>query len=213
MVRRVGAAGVDSLGCTWAQGSFVNFNLPDRDVFAVNANTLAAGSIFSTVGTILFNMTVNSVTGKLYVSNTESPNHIRFEGPGVFGGSTVQGHLSESRITVIDPVGLSVAPKRLNQHIDYDALHTDAGANHAAIDAQIPHSLATPLQVVVSNTAGDQKVYVAAFGSGKVGVLDASDLGDRTSRRTSSHHGQRNIATGGGPAGLASTARATASHC
>ena len=71
----------------------------------MNANTLAPGNIFTHVGTILFNMAVNPVSGKLYVTNTELPNHVRFEGPGVHGGSTVQGHLSESRITVIDPVG------------------------------------------------------------------------------------------------------------
>ena len=68
-----------------------------------------------------------------------------------FGGSSVQGHLSESRISVLDPSGSgSVDPQHLNQHIVYADLHTDAGANHAAIDAQIPHSLATPLQTVVS---------------------------------------------------------------
>ena len=204
IVQRVGANWVDAIGCTW-NSIAVNFTLPDRDVFAMNANTLNAGSIFTSVGTILFNMVVNPVTGKLYVSNTESPNLTRFEGPGVFGGSTVQGHLSESRISVIDPLALSVAPKHLNQHIDYDALHTDAGANHAAIEAQKPHSLATPLQVVVSNTPGDQKVYVAAFGSAKIGVFDASDLEDPSfaTNFDPTVASASYIATGGGPAGLA----------
>ena len=54
------------------------------------------------VGTTLFNMAVNPVSGALYVSNTEARNEVRFEGPGIFGGSTVQGHLAESRITVLD---------------------------------------------------------------------------------------------------------------
>ena len=74
-------------------------SLPDRnDVFAVDANTLAAGSVFSSVGTILFNMAINPVTGKLYVTNTESRNHrATSKGPGDHGGSTVQGRLSESR--------------------------------------------------------------------------------------------------------------------
>jgi DNA-binding beta-propeller fold protein YncE len=204
IVRRVGNNWVDSLGCTWNSVA-VNFSLPDRDVFAVNANTLTAGSIFTTVGTILFNMAVNPVTGKLYVSNTDSPNHVAFEGPGNFGGTTVQGHLSESRITVIDPVGGTVAPKHLNKHIDYNQLHTDVGANHAAIEAQKAHSLATPLQVVVSNTPGDQRVYVAAFGSGKVGVFDASDLEDPSfaANFDPTAASARYIATGGGPAGLA----------
>jgi len=204
IVQRIGALWIDSLECTWAN-AFVNFNLPDRDVFALNANTLATTSFFTGVGTILFNLTVNPVTGRLYVSNTESPNRTRFEGPGLFGGSTVQGRLSESRITVIDPGSASVAPKHLNQHIDYGQLHTDAGANHAVIDAQIPHSLATPLQIAVADTPGDQKVYVAAFGSAKIGVFDASDLEDPAFATnfdpTAASAGY--IATGGGPGGLA----------
>ena len=184
---------------------FVRFSLPDRDVFSLNANTLVPGSIFSSVGTVLFNMALNPVTGKLYVSNTESPNLTRFEGPGQFGGSTVQGHLSEARITVVDPAGASVAPKHLNPHIDYGELHTNPGANHAAIDAQIPHSLATPLQMAVSNTPGDQKVYVAAFGSAKIGVLDASALEDPDfpSHFDPTVASAGYIQTGGGPAGLA----------
>ncbi len=201
LVKFDGANWVDALGCTWN----VPFNLPDHDVFAVDANTLTAGTLFDHVGTILFNMAVNPVTGKIYVTNTESPNDVRFEGPGVFGGSTVQGHLSESRISVLDPAGPSVDPQHLNQHIDYGQLHTDAGANHAAIDAQIPHSLATPLQVVVS---GDQKVYVAAFGSAKIGVFDVAQIEDPAFEvdfdPTTASAGY--IATGGGPAGLALSA-------
>jgi DNA-binding beta-propeller fold protein YncE len=203
IVQHNGTAWVDSLGCTW--NGFVPFSLPDRDIHALDADTLVAGSAFQSVGTILFNMAVNPVTGKLYVTNTESPNRTRFEGPGAFGASTVQGHLSESRITVIDTATLVAAPKHVNQHIDYGALHTDAGADHVAIEAQKAHTLATPLQILVTNTPGDQKVYVAAFGSAKVGVFDASDLEDplfaTSFDPTVASAGY--IPTGGGPAGLA----------
>ena len=47
-------------------------------------------------------MAVNPVSGAVYVSNTESRNEVRFEGPGVFGGSTVQGHLA--RVAHHDPL-------------------------------------------------------------------------------------------------------------
>ncbi|MFQ5418242.1 MAG: YncE family protein, partial [Myxococcota bacterium] len=119
LVKFDGATWRDAAGNDW--GAAVQLSLPDHDVFSVDANTLAPGSIveFDHVGTILFNMAVNPVSGKIYVTNTELPNHVRFEGPGNHGGSTVQGHLSESRITVIDPGVPSVAPKHLNQHIDY----------------------------------------------------------------------------------------------
>jgi DNA-binding beta-propeller fold protein YncE len=203
IVRFDGSDWRDANGCTW--NAAVELSLPDHDVFSVNANTLAAGPTFDSVGTILFNMAINPVTGKLYVTNTESRNEVRFEGPGAHGGSTVQGHLSESRVSVLDPAVVSVDAQHLNQHIDYTQLHTDSGANHAAIDAQAAHSLATPLQIVVSSEASDQRVFVAAFGSSKIGAFMASELEnplfetdfDPTSASASY------IDTGGGPAGLA----------
>src|SRR5262245_12935681 len=170
---------VDTIGRNW--NSTVSFSLPDRDVFAVNANTLVAGNVFAGVGTILFNMAVNPASGRLYVTNTELPNNRRFEGPGVFGGSTVQGHLSESRITVIDPATpSSVDPQHLNKHINYSLLHTAAGANHALINAQAQHSLATPTQVVVSSNA--RKSNWAGLGRAKTAALTRAKPETRASK-------------------------------
>lgn len=174
-----GSQWLDAKNRDWS--SVVNFTMPDKDVFAFNANATGLNNLnevaYSGVGTILFNMTVNPVTGKLYVSNTESPNLTSFEGPGVFGGSTVQGRLSETRITVIDPVATTVSPKHLNNHIDYSKLHT---ANDPQIDADIvamrPHTLSLPMQMVVSNDGAT--IYMAAKGSNKVGVFSASDIED-----------------------------------
>ena len=49
---------------------------------------------------------VNPVSGKVYVSNTEARNDVRFEGPGAGfkppASRTVRGHLHEARITVLD---------------------------------------------------------------------------------------------------------------
>lgn len=182
----------------------VRFNLPDHDVFSINANTLAAGSVveYDHVGTILFNMVANPVSGRVYVTNTELPNHINFEGPGVHGGSTVQGHLSESRITVLNPATGGVDPQHLNQHIDYSQRHTDVGANHAAIDAQAAHSLATPLQPVVSSDGNT--LYVAAFGSSKIGVFDTADIEDANfeSNFDPAAESGNYIDVGGGPSGM-----------
>ena len=203
IVKFDGAAWRDVLGRDWS--TLVPFGLPDHDVFSIDANTLASGSVveFDHVGTILFNMAVNPVNGKVYVTNTELPNDTRFEGPGVHGGSTVQGHLSESRITVLDPSGPSVDPQHLNQHIDYGQLHTDPGADHAAIDAQIDHSLATPLQPVVSGDGST--LYVAAFGSARVGVFSTADIEDPAFETNfdPTAESASYIDTGGGPAGLA----------
>ena len=125
IVKFDGSNWLDANGVQW--DSDVNFDLPDHDVFSFNANTLASSTVpeYDHVGTILFNMVVNPVSGRVYVTNTELPNHIIFEGPGDHGGSTVQGHLSESRITVLNPTNGSVDTQHLNQHIDYSLLHTD----------------------------------------------------------------------------------------
>ncbi|MBO0801370.1 MAG: hypothetical protein J2P31_21330, partial [Blastocatellia bacterium] len=133
----------DELGRNW--NNAVRFNLPDQDVFAVDANTLAQTAAFAHVGTTLFNMATNPVSGKLYVSNTEAFNNVRFEGPGIFGGHTVQGHLAETRITVIS--GDSVTPRHLNKHIDYTKLAGDPGFDPTAKN----HSLSTPLEMRVTS--------------------------------------------------------------
>jgi YVTN family beta-propeller protein len=203
IVKYDGSAWRDTLGRDWS--SLVNFNLPDNDVFSINADTLSNASIqsYSGVGTILFNLVVNPATGKVYISNTESPNDIRFEGAGDHGGSTVQGHLSETRITVIDPTIPSVTPKHLNQHIDYSKLHTQ---NDLLIDADIaamrPHSLAGPMQIVVN--ASGTTAYLAAFGSAKIGVFATADLEDANfaTNFDPSVASSNYISTAGGPSGL-----------
>ncbi len=202
IVKFDGTNWLDADGTNWS--AFVNFNLPDHDVFSINANTLASGSIveYDHVGTNLFNLVVNPVSGKVYVTNTELPNHIIFEGPGVHGGSTVQGRLSESRITVLNPSNGNVDPQHLNQHINYGNLHTDPGADHAAINAQAAHSLATPLQPVVSSDGS--KLYVAAYGSAKIGVFDTPDIEDPNFEANFDPTAESSnyISTGGGPGGM-----------
>ena len=202
IVKKIGNNWVDSNGTN--RSNRVRFDLPDYDVFAINANTLSPGSIqeFSHVGTINFNLTVNPVSNKVYVTNIEQPNHVEFEGPGDYGGSTVQGNLSQSRITVLDPSG-AVDVQHLNQHINYSLLHTDAGANHATINAQKEHSLATPLHLVVSSDGA--KLYVAAFGSGKIGVFDTADIESANfeSNFDPTVESANYIPTSGGPSGIA----------
>lgn len=108
----------DELQRVWDNS--VRFTLPDTDVFAIDANGLTQTASFAHVGTTLFNMAANPVTGHLYVSNTNAINNVRFEGPGIFAGHTVQGHLAETRIAVI--AGSTVNPLHLNKHLDYTKL-------------------------------------------------------------------------------------------
>jgi DNA-binding beta-propeller fold protein YncE len=202
IVKKVGGNWVDADGTN--RNAVVGFNLPDNDVFTINADTLTRGTIFSSVGTILFNMAVNPANGKVYVTNIESPNEVLFEGPGNHGGTTVQGRLSLARVTILDPSGPSKDIQHLNQHIQYADLHTDAGANHAAINAQIQHSLATPLQPTISSDGST--IYIPAFGSAKIGVFTQTELENplfETAYDPTSESSDYLSTTGGGPSGVA----------
>jgi DNA-binding beta-propeller fold protein YncE len=178
---------LDPLGRDWSAA--VRFDLPDEDVFTLDAATLAQTGVFTHVGTTLFNMTINPMTGTVYVSNTDSHNEVRFEGPGVFGGSTVQGHLAEARITVLTPSG--VFPRHLNKHIDYSQL--------PAPDGTKDHSLATPVGMATS--ADGSTLYVAAFGSSRIGVFDTVTLEGDTFDPTQTSANYIAV-SGGGPSGL-----------
>jgi YVTN family beta-propeller protein len=181
----------DELRRSW-DGS-VRFTLPDTDVFAVNANTLTQTAAFAHAGTTLFNMATNPVTGTLYVSNTDAINNVRFEGPGIFGGHTVQGHLAEARITVI--AGTNVEPRHLNKHIDYTKLAGAAGFDQTAKS----HSLSMPLDMAVSSDGST--LYVAAFGSSKIGVFKTSTLENDTFNPVTGSASYISVG-GGGPSGV-----------
>ena len=182
----------DELKRVW-DGS-VRFHLPDTDVFAVDANGLTQTAAYAHVGTTLFNMATNPVSGTLYVSNTDAFNNVRFEGPGTFAGHTVQGHLAEARITVI--AGGNVAPRRLNKHIDYTKLAGAAGFDPAAKT----HSLSMPLDMAV--TKDGRTLYVAAFGSSKIGVFPSAAIENDTFDPVAASANYITV-SGGGVSGLA----------
>ncbi len=193
IVKYDGQHWVDSLGRPWTDQ--VKFSLPDKDVFVIDATAnppaqlAGPAGFYSGVGTILFNMAVNPVNGKVYVSNTEARNDLRFEGPGTLAGSSLRGHLHESRITVLGASG--VAPRHLNKHINYDVCC-----------APIPNpenekSLAQPLGMAVSSNGST--LYVAAFGSSKIGVYSTAALEANTFVPSTTN---QILLSGGGPTGL-----------
>ncbi|MEY4429025.1 MAG: hypothetical protein RLZZ182_1714, partial [Pseudomonadota bacterium] len=181
----------DILGRDWSKA--VKFKLPDKDVFAVDANTLTEKTFFPGVGTTLFNMVANPKTGALYVSNTESNNMTRFEGPGKFGGSTVQGKIALSQVTVIS--NGTVKPRQLNKHIDYSKLVTNPAFDASAKN----HSLATPLEMAV--TSDGKTLYVTAYGSSKIGVFDTAALEADTFNPRAASANYITV-SGGGPSGV-----------
>ena len=175
--------------------SRVMFSLPDEDVFVIDAlaprPVQLAGSqgSFSGVGTILYNMAVNPVTGHIYVSNTDALNDHRFEGPGDFAGHSVRGHHNLSRISVLGPAG--VVTRHLNKHIDYSTCCAPVP------NAENRLSLALPTGLVVS--ADGRKIYVAALGSSKIGIYDTAALEDDSFFPNAADQIQL---SGGGPTGL-----------
>lgn len=172
----------------WTQQ--VNFNLPDFDVFSIDATATppVQTAAISSVGTALFNMVVNPSNGKIYVSNTEAQNEVRFEGTRLSTNySTVNGHSHESRISIID--GTTVTVRHLNKHIDYNQIPAVAGTKQK--------SLAIPNAMAISSDGAT--LYVAAFGSSKVGIFNTAKLEDDSFTPNSSNH---IILSGGGISGL-----------
>ena len=98
------------------------------------------------------------------------------------------------RITVIS--GGAVTPRHLNKHIDYTKLAGDPGFDPTTKN----HSLSTPLDMAV--TSNGRTLFVAAFGSKKIGVFDTTALENNTfNPRTASAN--YITVSGGGPSGLA----------
>ncbi|MBW2222912.1 MAG: hypothetical protein JRF54_01620 [Deltaproteobacteria bacterium] len=179
----------DENGNDW--NNAVPYSIPDLDVFEIDANAATPSELGSVpgVGTILFNMIVNPVSGNVYVSNTDADNRVRFEGAGNYvlalgakpsgDPASVRGNLHKARITVLDASGdnpgtpvteFSVVPRHLNPHIPY-------GVNPAPVDVRL-RSVATPLQMAISDDGST--LYVAGFGSDTVAVYDTAELENNT---------------------------------
>ena len=165
----------DETGHNWS--NFVKFNLPDYDVFVIDADAGTPSVIrrLSHVGTTLFDVAVRPGTGDLWVPNTEARNLVRFE-------PNLRGHLVQTRVSVVNPVSGSVATVDLNPHINYNL----TPGPQPEIDASLAH----PVTGVFNGNGSTY--YVAALGSQKVGVVNASNgsIADL-------------IAVGDGPSGLA----------
>jgi len=194
VVKYDGQNWVDGIGRQW--DDHVKFSLPDKDVFVIDADAetphqvINGVSEYSGVGTIIYNLAVNPVTGKVYASNTEALNENRFAGEGVFAGQTVRGHFSENRISVLDASG-NVDVRHLNKHIDYSQCCAPVP------NAENTNSLALPTGMEVSSDG--QTLYVAALGSSKVGVFSTTALENDTFVPDVNNQ----IAlSGGGPTGL-----------
>ena len=133
------------------------FSLPDNDVVEIDVATLAVTRNFRRVGTINTGIAVHPTTGDLWVANTEARNLVSFE-------PNLEGHAIDNRITRIT-TGASpvVTPIDLNPGVNHGTMPNPAAQATA---------LADPFGVAIDAAAG--RIYVAAQGSDRIGVLDGS---------------------------------------
>ena len=173
----------DELGRNWTPA--IPFSLPDLDVFQIDADAATPSVVGSVpgVGTTLFNLAVRPGTGALYVSNLDARNDVRFEGIVPDGLHGVRGDVARSRITIVD--GATVTPRHLNGHVDYGRV--------PGTEDEIERSVAFPTGMAFSSDGAT--VYVAALGSSRVAVLDATML-------ESGFFAPEMIEVGGGPTGV-----------
>lgn len=155
--------------------SFIPYSLADIDLVVLDASGASAvlNREVRNVGTHVGNAVVDPTGNQLVVVNDEARNAVRFE-------PNLKGRFLNTRVSLVGLGNTSVTPVDLNQHIDY--------GNPAGSEPERALSLALPADIA---RATDGTLYVAATGSGRVGVLDSA--GAMLAR----------IAVGQGPTGLA----------
>ncbi len=180
---------IDESGRNWSHK--VRFHLPDLDLFTLDAMADRPRLLDSQrgLGTVLFNVASNPVTGAVYVSNMEARNRVRFEGPGT-AASTVRGHIAEHRVSVVREG--AVIANHLNPHVDFSLRE---GASLAPDDKRL--SLAQPQEMAVS--ADGATLYLAAFGSNRIAAIATAQLEAGTYDPAATRHIP---VPGGAPGGL-----------
>ena len=145
---------VDAADARWQHAHGVD--LADWDVFELDAADGSVRRRVPGVGTTLFGMAERPQDGSLWVANTDARNLVRFE-------PELRGHVVDHRVTRIDPGAPTSGVESFDLHVglDYGTLPHPAAREIA---------LAQPADVVWS-PAGD-RLYVAAFGTDRIGVLD-----------------------------------------
>ncbi len=141
----------------WA--SQIVYSLPDNDVAQIDVASQTVTRYFRAVGTTNTGIAVHPQNGDLWVANIEARNLVRFE-------PVLRGHAIDSRLTRITTGATPVVtPFDLNVGMNYAALPNPAG---------LASALAEPFGVAIDAIAG--RIYVAAHGSDRVGVVDMAGV-------------------------------------
>src|SRR5580693_5754781 len=140
---------------TWYPG-VIKYTMPDNDVAAISTTSLSVSNYFSHLGTINLGLAVNPKSGNLYVANTDALNTIMFE-------TALNGHIVNHQITSVNPTTGQSTIWDLNPQINYSQPSDPNG---------LATALAMPTAVVCDPTG--TYLYIAAFGTDRVGVFNIS---------------------------------------
>jgi YVTN family beta-propeller protein len=143
---------VDATNPKWA--GYIKFKMPDNDVALISTSSLAVTGYISGTGAINLGIAVQPGTGEIYVANTDALNLTHYE-------PNLRGHWVNNRITRV--AGSQMTAYDLNPGINYTVLPNPAALGTA---------LAQPTAIVFQPNA--KVMYVAAFGTDRVGVVDAN---------------------------------------
>jgi YVTN family beta-propeller protein len=138
----------------WA--SAIHYTMPDNDVVAIDTTSLSVVHYFAGAGTINLGLAVRPLTGEIYVANTDARNLVHFE---TF--PNLHGHWVDNRITRISSGG-QLAAFDLNPGVDYTLFPNPTA---------LANALAQPTAIVFHPSG--LFMYVAAFGTDRIGVLDS----------------------------------------
>jgi DNA-binding beta-propeller fold protein YncE len=137
-----------------AWSSIVTWTLPDRDVFEIDATTLAVAKVFTGLGTTNFDLVAHPNTNELFIANTDARNLVRFE-------PNLRGHAIDSRVTRL---AAGATPVKT-------VFDLNPGVNYAQLPnaTALANALAEPTGLALDVNAG--RLYVAAQGTDRIAVL------------------------------------------
>jgi DNA-binding beta-propeller fold protein YncE len=152
------------------------WDMPDRDVAHINANSPSTASVTYTshLGNILMAMAVHPQSGEVYVVGTDATNEVRFE-------PNLNGKFLRVNVSRFAPAG-SPTITDLNPHINY--------STHTSPPVLRKQSLGDPRSIVWK--ADGTKAYVTGMGSNN--IITITPTGARTTPDP--------IVVGQGPTGI-----------
>ena len=133
----------------------IKYTMPDNDVVAISASSLTISKYFNAVGTINFGIAIQPSTQNLFVANTDSTNLTRLQ-------PNLCAHFVSNRISKIT---------QSNQVTAYD-LNPGVSTACSIDTTSLSTALAQPTALVFDGSG--QHMYVAAFGTDRIGKVDTN---------------------------------------